>query len=191
MSDAGRDTGTEYSRVTHILSEAGIIDDTPFSDEAAVRGSLAHEAIALAAAGRLDESDSDPILAPYVSAWRTWRADMGAVVRPESIEMRICSPAYGFRGRIDMIASIHGVETLIDVKTGAPRAWHPIQTAGYALALPVVMARAALYLRPDATYRFERHTDNRDMEVFRAAVVVARWKNANKRRCEHDDGTCG
>ena len=58
---------------------------------------------------------------------------------PEMVEVIVGSPSLKLAGRFDLIASIEGVRTLVDLKTGTNAHKYPeshLQLQGYALCFP-------------------------------------------------------
>src|SRR4051794_4738377 len=72
----------ELPGVTSILQDVGLADFSApwFSDAVKERGQLVHEAIAIDIEGDLDDETLDPVLVPYVSAWRQFLIDTGSAV---------------------------------------------------------------------------------------------------------------
>ena len=160
--------------VTQVLKEAGIIDDTWYTEESRIRGSFAHEATALDDAGVLDESSVDSSLAGYLEAWRRFKRDSG--MRILKAEFRICDRVYGYAGTVDRLAVVRHQPTIPDIKTGDPEPWHALQLAGYARCVPGRPMRMGVYLHDDGKYTTRTYTDPSDDAAFLACVGVANWK---------------
>jgi hypothetical protein len=97
---------------------------------AAQRGTAVHLACQLDDEGDLEETSVDPVVLPYLSAWRAFRAESGWVT--ESAEIQIANPVHWYAGTIDRIGRRNGKRTILDIKTSAlasPR-WR-IQLAAY------------------------------------------------------------
>lgn len=167
--------GTRLVSVTQALKAAGIIDDTWYSSEACLRGTYVAQATELADRGELDEENLDPALKPYVDAWKGFLLDTGC--RVVTIESPVWSSLFGYAGTLDRVVNFgHGIDCIVDIKTGGVEDWHQLQTAAYQLALEMPADRMAVYLRDDGTYSARSHTDPNDSKVFLAAVAVANWK---------------
>jgi len=145
------------------------------------RGTLAHEATALDAHGRLDESTVDDDIKPYLEAWRAFMADSFA--RVVATEQRVYHALYGYAGTLDHVLLLSGVLTIIDKKTGQPHDADRMQTAAYLDAYNYalrpaarVRRRAALYLRPTGQYALEYHNDKADFQDFLSALNVHKRK---------------
>lgn len=176
-------------RVTEAIQLAGLSDTTWLTPEAAARGTAVHAAVALDVAGQLDEGSVHPVVAPYLASWRQFRLEASVCVSDSELEVQHL--ALGYAGRLDMIAAIgSSLQMVIDLKTGAPASWHPIQTAGYALARQAMNGgstppRGAVYLQDDGSAaRFVAHKDRHDFDVFRAAVVIAHFKKQKGIQCK-------
>lgn len=175
--------GVRLPSVTQVLFEAGLVDTAWYTDEARLRGTYVHAALALDHEGELDDDTLDPALAPYVTAWREYKRD--AAIQVLSYEQPVCDPERGYAGTYDVIVTDATVmpPLLIDVKSGEPEPWAELQTAAYARAVKAtdlpVLRRAALWLRDDGTYRLIRHTDRNDERLFLACLEIVQWKRAN------------
>ena len=159
--------GIRVPSVTQCLKACGFIEER--GDEYAMkRGEYVHEATALDDAGKLDESSLDPVILPYVQAWRRFRKDSGFL--PLKIECRVGHPVYRYAGTLDRIGEMpDDGQWVLDIKTGSPADWHPLQTALYAVAAEymdgdVTLKRAAVYLRDNGSYS--------DVTIKRAAVYL-------------------
>ncbi len=150
-------------------------------------GVAAHAAIALDVAGDLDESSVDPVVAPYLKAWRRFLremdikdADIGPCERP------LYHPG-GFAGTPD-ITVFTDRWSVIDVKTAL--ALSPVwglQTAAYRALLNanasatehLVERRFSLRLDDDGTYKLHEHKNPSDLAVFTSALTTFNWSRAN------------
>lgn len=177
--------GRALPSVTQVLKAAGIaaFDSPWFTDAVRDRGSFVHQAIALDVEGALDDDTLDPVLAPYVEAFRRFRAESGAAI--EHWERPVCDPALGYAGTLDGVIVLPqkgaARRTVIDVKSAVYPATGP-QVAAYlrcARALytePVLFNRAALVLKADGSYQLHPLTDANDEQVFLAALRVFHFR---------------
>jgi hypothetical protein len=173
--------GVVYPSVTQVLGEAGLIDDTWYTEEGAERGSRVALVTELYDTGELDEAtytEKFPNEAGYLAAWRAFRCEH--VERIEGIEEVVCSHIYKYAGRLDRRVVLHtGAAVILDIKTGAHQWWWQYQTAAYAACfLPSILrARMAVQLKPNGKYTCHIH-DNyaHDIDVFRAALCIANEK---------------
>ena len=98
--------GRLYPSVTTILKAEGFIDTRFYDDWSRDRGSMIHLATAYDDAGELDEENLDPVILPYLKAWRRFRKESGFV--PEQIEPPMMSTAYKYAGTPDRIGELPG-----------------------------------------------------------------------------------
>lgn len=138
-------------------------------------GTMVHLACELDDADDLDESSTPDAVAPYLAAYRRFRAESGAVI--EASEQRVYSVPHRYAGTLDRVMLLNGERWLVDLKTSiaTPASAGP-QTAAYlqALADPSVTRRAALRLRPDGTYRFDPLNDPDDLLTFLGCLAIYR-----------------
>lgn len=160
--------------VTQVIKRAGLMNDEWYNEEACQRGKYVAEATQLMDLGTLDEDTLDPLLRPYLDAWEAFLTDSRCEVI--AIEHTVFNPTYHYAGTIDRWVSWNGKETIIDIKTGQPEAWHGLQTAGYALCFTkLAMQRACVYLS-DSGFKVVVHDDPQDYAAFLAAVTIEHWK---------------
>lgn len=172
--------GRRLPSVTTILRAEGFIDSTWFTEYARDRGTKVHQAIALFDAGELDEGLLDPVLAPYLDAWRRFLSD--AQVTIDASEVQLASPIYGFAGTIDKLAVVGGARAILDIKTSrSPARWWGLQLAGYhILQGEVGLRRYSVQLLDDGSYRMQEYRDRTDRAVFLAALSVHNWKKGRE-----------
>lgn len=169
--------GRELVSVTRVLRVAGLYDDEWFTDESRDRGTRVHRACC-----RVDDGLPviDPLAEPYLMAYARFKADM------EPVWSHVESPVYdallGYAGTMDRAGIVDGQLTVVDLKTGDIPPMVGPQTAAYrrCLLTPHEYQRAALQLRPDGRYRFERLTDRSDEAVFLAALTLWQWKQKHR-----------
>jgi hypothetical protein len=174
--------------VTQVIHGEGLSGDTSHWNDAAMnRGSFVHAACEYHDLGTLDEETLDPALAPYLTAYKAFKAhqDPHWLV----VEGMRCDLTLRYAGTIDRAGRIKASKfpVVLDIKSGSPAKWHGIQLAAYkrlvAKDLPEgVIWRYALYLSDDGTYKLEKLSldDSEDWEVFRCALTLANWK---RRHC--------
>jgi len=177
---------TEYERlprVTNILKDGGLIDTRWFTDAVRNRGTAVHAACHYLDEGDLDESTVDPIVTPYLDAYKRFQKDIGGKDW-DWIECPQQDPLGRYRGTPDRILSCRP-RALYDLKTGCHFAWHKYQTASYVNCLddPFSYRRFALYLKKDGAYQvqeFPRSEYARDIAVFEAALTLWYAKREDK-----------
>ena len=135
--------------VTTVLKEAGLIDTTFFTPEAALRGQHVHTACALWDKGELDTCALDPVLVPYLEAWQKFRKESG--VTPAIIEEPFYSLEHSFAGCVDR-AWLDGKHWVIaDIKSGPLPDWLTLQLAGYSI-LVNAFSGMGVELRDNGSY---------------------------------------
>ena len=125
--------GKPVPSVTGILKEAGLIDSTFFTPEAALRGQHVHTACAFYDRDELDFNTLDPVLSPYVEAWMKVRQQSQIV--PAIVEQPFYSLEHGFAGTIDRAWKDGKHFVVCDIKSGPLPDWLPLQLAGYSLLI--------------------------------------------------------
>lgn len=172
--------GLPIPSVTEILKEEGFIDVSFFTDYGRERGKLAHLAIHLFDQGELDEESLDPVLSPYVEAWKRFRADTGVEIIES--EVPVVDLLGRYAGTPDKIVLLDGKQTILDLKTGAILPWVRLQLCAYCEA-KTIYRRAAVQLNDDGTYKMHTYTDRQDFAIWNATLAVFWWKrNEMKRR---------
>lgn len=175
--------GRKVLGVTQALSLGGVCSwsvrrDSPEVQQALQLGSATALATQYDDEARLNERTLDPRVLGPLTGWRRFKRESGFIIT--SVETKHYHERYGYAGRVDRLGILRGRPGVLDIKTGEEYDWHPIQLAGYALIvgepLPEAFGRWDLYLRPDGTYKLVEHTQRVDFDVFKAALVVAKWK---------------
>ncbi len=144
-----------HLHVTDVLRLAGLMDPTWFTDPGRERGTHVHTACALLDRGDLDETSLDPVIVPYLDAYRRFLTESGTVW--DLIEQEIEDQPLGYRGRLDRANRT----SIADIKTGAPHWSVAVQIAAYrrCLAAPSLKHQYVLELRGDGTYRYSKTSD--------------------------------
>ncbi len=171
--------GVRIPSVTQVLADAGLVDSTWFTEEAAWRGSAVHLACRLEDEGELDEDTLDPAIAGYLDAYRKFKAESD--FRPELIEHRVVHPAYGYAGTLDRTGTIEPWRVIGDLKSGQVYPWVACQLTGYALTFPNprTFRRMAIRLKDDGTYsvtEYPAKTFQEDANDFLAALRISNFK---------------
>jgi len=172
--------GVEYPSVTQILKAVGMVNyssiPAAIMEAAMMRGSYAHEACELDDQGRLDETQLDPRLLPYLQAWRAFKKEAGVEVIPEWTERKMVSEALGYAGTMDRLVRWKGGEVCLDIKTGKCMRWTGVQLAGYDILRGSFgvsnSLRLGLELRKDGTYKIVEFQFRNDYDVWMAALKV-------------------
>lgn len=167
--------GKRLPGVTAVLKAQGFIDAAWFTEYGRDRGTKVHQAIEFYDAGDLDEDSLDPVLKPYLAAWKRFKEE--AHVTIEASEVRLASEVYGFAGTIDKVATIGSTKAILDLKSGQVQPWTGIQLAAYHILLnEPTRKRYAVQLNNDGSYRLHEFKDRSDRAVFLAALTVHQWK---------------
>jgi hypothetical protein len=178
----------------HILKDVsdGYVDDYYLD-----RGTQTSRACDLFVTGRLNWKNLDPELRGAVEAYAKFCREYRplwltpALHGIAGVETRLGDPSIGVAGTTDRLGFIRGRLWIVDLKRGSKAKWHAVQTAAYARLLTgagpreiqlrdrrmfsnIWPQRGSLYLKPDASYKFDPHTrDAVDHARFMAAVVLA------------------
>jgi hypothetical protein len=143
--------------VTQVIRDAGLIDDTWFTEHARDRGSQVHKACQYLNDDDLHLESLDQELLPYVIAYQAFLRDTG--FRVYRSEQRVVSRRNMYAGTLDIYGLLRrGVRAVVDIKTGAVPHWVGVQISAYMIAM-IEMGlgrpneRLSLQLRNDGTYR--------------------------------------
>lgn len=138
-------------------------------------GTMVHQTTELFDLGMLDEEDLDPILQPYLDAWKQFRNEVEFV--PDTVECRLYHPTFRYCGTSDRTGSIRGRKAVVDIKKmmtlgpvigpqlAAYKEMHNLDGSG-------IEKRYALGLRPDGTYRLQEYTDPSDLACFMSLLTI-------------------
>lgn len=175
--------GRVVPSTTQVLRAAGFIGRSFASDYSRRRGEYVHLACHLHDRGVLDEESLDPVIAPYLQAYRSFlEATKFDVLLSEE---PLVSVSHRFGTTPDKLGIFKGVPALVEIKTGIVQPWVALQTAAQELAVKdrfpeyrkAKLRRYALGLRPDGTYLITGPFDNKsDREVFLGALACHTWK---------------
>lgn len=180
--------GKPVHGVSKILHAAGLIDATWLSEEALKRGSIVHQTIEFYLTpeeGELNEDNLHPNVAGYLKAFKKAERELGLKVERDGrgqpfVEYKTLHPMLGYAGTIDYVGRRGGEEAvpiIVDIKSGSPDDWHPIQLAAYALTFTETrVLRANLYVQADGNYRWFERTDRKDFDLWKAALVIGGYR---------------
>lgn len=173
--------GERFPGVTSILQGAGIIDPRWFDDEAVIRGQYVHKAIELYHTVGLNFNSLDSVIRPYVEAYldfiKTTR------FRPLYVEKKVADPVYKYCGRLDLVGPLNEKMRIIDIKTGAPQNWAPLQLTAYRNALEKTVTinewigLSILQLKSNGKWTMKNYKAVNCLPVFLAALTVYNFKN--------------
>lgn len=138
-------------------------------------GTAVHSVIA----GQTSEADYPERwdeIEPYV---RSWNLGVRAFnIRVHQFERREYSRRHRYAGTIDALGVVGIDGALIDMKTGSPADWHPLQTAAYAelLGTQAPKRRCCIYLDADSGLpKIVWHDNPGDIGAFLGWLNYARW----------------
>ncbi len=167
--------------VTKVLRLVGLVDVTHYTIEARDRGRAVHEAIHYHNEGDLDEST---LIDERVQArFRSYLKFLDEVdFKAVESELELIDEGLGLIGHPDLIGQLNGGMCVVDAKPMGAEPWHGLQLAGYAKLAQRAgypyMPRFNLYLGENHNYKLVPRTNLRDWPVFRAALSVAQFKEA-------------
>jgi len=162
--------------VTGIIRSAGLMGDTSYYTEySRERGTAVHSAIEMLEQNDLDEATVDPVIVPYIEAWKAFKKETG--YKSETQEQIVYNPTYQFAGTLDQTGFIGKHTCILDIKTGAHQRWWALQTWAYN-SVAKRQKRLSVELKPDGKYRMTEHTDKRDLQRFLACLTIAGTKQA-------------
>ncbi len=168
-----KNDGKVKPSVTQIIGDVlkGEREEMEPSD-AIIKGTIIHKTLEYLDKGVLGEYDSR--IQSYVDAWNKFKSDYK--VEFLSIEEFRIDPTEQFAGRIDRVAVIDGKTTVIDIKSGKSYKEYTTQTAGYALLYDNLIERRMCVFFDENGYKVEEHTNPQDLEVFKALLLVWKFK---------------
>ena len=160
----------EWPHVTGLLKSWGLVDDTYYTEESAVRGQMVHRACTDYDLGVLDVTGLSRDIRPYVEAY----IDAMLVVPHEwdAIEEVAAHPVHRFVGRPDRVGRVFGMRGVLEIKSTvqAERA-HEVQTSLQGILVshddPLPLRewkRWALYVRPNGKWKLVPHENKRDYD---------------------------
>lgn len=170
--------GRSVPSVTEVLSIVHDFSMIPPDVLAAAAefGQHVHEACDLSDRGELDEQALDPALLPYVSAWRAFLAESGAVVIAS--ELRVYNERLGYAGSPDKVLAWRNRIVIPDIKTTAIVPYLVgAQSAAYAAAYREMNRggklpdRYCIHLK-DGKYRVHARRDPADFSNFISCLNV-------------------
>lgn len=146
------------------------------------RGKAVHLATQYHDEGRLNPESVAPELVPYFEAYLKFLAE----VKPEIIhvEQMVIHHQLWYAGTLDRVVKINGVEGVLDLKTGSAPMHTGPQIAAYYEAMSLLRGMTgghwSLVLFGDGTYTLNPYKGTDDWEMFKASLVIYRWKEARR-----------
>lgn len=179
--------GKIYPSVTQILTPINNLGGIPPAvlENARERGVAVHKTCELFDVGMLDESTLDPILAPYLAAWKMFLYTRKFEVVLAEHQMYHSQKEYA--GTIDRILQSlgkKGAHYLADIKaTFAFVETVGPQTAGYLDMWNVeykedqIKNRLSVRLKKDGKFECVTLKDRSDIRTFQACHAIWKWRN--------------
>jgi len=172
--------GKVLPSVTKLLVAEGFVDTTWFTEWSREKGGYVHLACHLEDINDLDESTLDPLLIPYLEAYRAFKRDSNFIV--ESSEVPLASEAYQFAGTPDKVGKLNGSPAIIDIKSGLVSPVVGLQLAFYEILTYRPHKRFGLQLTADGKYKLIPFTGRQDRNLCLSILAVYFWKSNNLRR---------
>ena len=160
--------------VTEILKSEGFIDGTWFTEYSRTRGSYIHKAVHLYDIGDLDEENLDPVLVPYLDAWKRFLLESKLEVVDS--EVRLTSETYQLTGKPDKVGLLNKCPTILDNKSGAIAPWTGLQLSFYELLKGSPYKRIAVRLKPDGKYSLTEFKNRQDKGTVLSILNAYYWK---------------
>ena len=146
--------------VTQMLERHGLVSEAFYTEDSAERGYQVHRLCAEYDLGGIEDlSRCDSVYKTWLLAYVTFIQTVAPTWA--SVEEAFASIVYRFGGRPDRVGKVWGVESIVELKSGAMEPWHGVQTALHDILigdLPVgVRKRYGLYLMRNGTFRLVPH----------------------------------
>lgn len=172
--------GIEIPSVTQIIAPLYDFEGISVArmEYASKRGTAVHRATELHDMDDLDEATLDPVIVPYLEAWKLFVAENKVTIT--ACEQRLAHPTMKYAGTLDKLASFDSSDWVIDVKaTAALSPAIGVQLAGYAGLLNGTERRGAVQLRKDGTYKLQEYTSRSDWPTFLSLLTIYNWRKNN------------
>jgi len=167
-------SGRIIPSVTTVLTAAGLYDDRFFTQESRDRGTYIHKAGLFYLQDDLDYDNVVPEYKGYIDALIKFMSESDCKPHLDRCEVPLFSEL--FCGTPDMPCLLHGVESLIDWKSGLESCVTGVQLASYEQLLGYSVKRFGLYLKPTGKYKLIPYTDRNDIKIFNAALSLYHWR---------------
>jgi len=150
--------GRVIPSVTQLMQKYEVVNTEWFGYQGRVRGKHVHTATQYWDMGNLDETSVDPIIKPYLDAYKKFSYELDFKIK--QIEVQAFDPVNWYAGTWDRLIRWKDRIILFDIKTGCRPPWVHIQLAAYKNLLKrlgiLVDECYSLHLRGDGTYRFDK-----------------------------------
>lgn len=166
--------GREKESVTDILKEFGFQPRIRYcTDEGMWRGQQIHKALEFYHKGTLNVNSLDPLIRPYLDAWRLFEAETG--FQAWGWETALWDPTSDRCGRPDVYGQCSDEIWVLDYKSGGVDPVTGLQLAAYQSMLcnlgliPIgkkPIKRFAIQLKPTGRYNIRPFNDEDDLVVW-------------------------
>lgn len=178
----------EVPSVTQILKAMNCVDTRWYTEEGRERGKAIDTLTEMYDAGTLDLEALrvyGKSYAGYIEAWIAFRAETGFV--RTFAQVRVANARLGYAGTLDGEGNFNGVPLLyiVDLKTGPPLWWHPLQTQGYAECSISAKRRGCVYLRRDGRFKWVEHDDPADAAGWLSFLNAYNYRKNRGAKDEH------
>ncbi len=157
--------------------------DSAVLNKAAGKGASVHSAIEIYTKYGIEDIEQE--FKPYFDAFLKWYSDYKVV--PFGSEVKLYHKEMLYAGTADLLASVCGVDTLIDFKTSASTCpmLYPVQLEAYAKALVSIYGnkanicrKAIVHLKSDGNYEVLEYApcDMEAWRVFTALLSIHNYK---------------
>lgn len=157
--------------------------DKAVLEKAAGKGTSVHSAIEIYVKYGMEDIEQE--FKPYFDAFLKWYSDNKVV--PFGSEVRLYHKEMLYAGTADLLASVSGVDTLIDFKTSASTCpmLYPVQLEAYTKALvsmygneAKISRKAIVHLKSDGNYEVLEYApcDMEAWRVFTALLSIHNYK---------------
>lgn len=178
--------GAVYPSVTQIIGEHLGVEYYHLTDFYKERGSEVDRCAIMALEGKLDFESVDSRVLPYITVFLRWATSYK--FKPLICHGMVFHPTLLYAGEFDLFGTINDdpMPYLIDIKTGSKMSHYKLQTAKYAMAIPLTypcfsylaglnINRAGLYLS-EKGYKFDPHDNPADLAFAQAIAISHRAK---------------
>lgn len=178
--------GRVVPSVTQILKAIGCVDTRWYTDEGRERGKAIDTLTELHDKGELDIEAAEvycPQYVGYVKAWIAFRAETG--FETYRAQVKVANTRLGYAGTLDREGRFCGASVtgliIVDLKSGAPEWWHPLQTQGYAECVGDRCRRGCVYLGRNGKAKWIEHDDPADAAGWLAYLNAYNYRRNKKK----------
>lgn len=145
-------------------------------------GKSVHRGCELICHDELDWSSISPLLKPYLEGCQKFLEDNDVTIF--RTEMMNYSEKFNCAGTLDAYGYLEKEKkrVILDWKSGKKSKKNRLQLAGYSAIYDPTAIRIAVYLGPEYenNYSRERFESDEDLDAFKAALEIAKWKRTKQ-----------